>query len=390
MKKLMFCVVICATVFTACSKPADKGYQEYFEEEEPVDFSDLLTLHCEAEEAGKAGQDFDLTEKLLGNQRDENDRILLVNDTSFAVYLPQYKNNAHPFLAQAEEFYNACQFAVNIWSNFEICFRLSSGITDLNEEDICDSIKSISAACIRNPEMRQAAQVFQDSILLAIQSSEEDGMSYDIFQAFSRKIESHVYRFYTNHEAFIDSLRTMTQELTSVTKDDFLEYQKTDEEKRTEFMLERLNGCSSFDEQCSLLLNWANCPESMSEDEWIVAVAGRLLSAGKYNPCLDRIWMIWRCLFQCQYFGLSRDSSIPNNLYNEKRKDCYLVCLKRLETHPEDVFAMNSAAFLGGTVNLNRFGMSEFGNEAIAEQSYFLPERFSTDEADGDEDAAAY
>ena len=27
MKKLMFCVVVCATVFTACSKPADKGYQ---------------------------------------------------------------------------------------------------------------------------------------------------------------------------------------------------------------------------------------------------------------------------------------------------------------------------------------------------------------------------
>lgn len=38
MKKLMFCVVVCATVFTACSKPEDKGYQEYFEEEEPVDF----------------------------------------------------------------------------------------------------------------------------------------------------------------------------------------------------------------------------------------------------------------------------------------------------------------------------------------------------------------
>ena len=51
---------------------------------------------------------------------------------------------------------------------------------------------------------------------------------------------------------------------------------------------------------------------------------------------------------------------------------------------------MNSAAFLGGTVNLNRLGMSEFGNEAIAEQSYFLPARFSTDEAEGDEDAAAY
>ena len=107
------------------------------------------------------------------------------------------------------------------------------------------------ALCIRNPEMRQAAQVFQDSILLAIQSSEEDGMSYDVFQAFSRKIESHVYRFYTNHEAFIDSLRTMTQELTSVTKDDFLEYQKTDEEKRTEFMLERLNGWPVF--------GWAIC-----------------------------------------------------------------------------------------------------------------------------------
>ena len=60
-----------------------------------------------------------------------------------------------------------------------------------------------------------------------------------------------------------------------------------------------------------------NCQHSVTklgyEDEWIVAVAEKLMDSGKYNPCLNNIWIIWRCLYQYCYGGISRDSSIPNS-----------------------------------------------------------------------------
>ena len=149
-------------------------------------------------------------------------------------------------------------------------------------------------------------------------------------------------------------------------------------------MLGALNECSTFDEQCSLFLNWIDSKEAEMDDEWIIAVAGRLIDSGKYNPCLNDIWLVWRCLFQIQYCGISRDSSIPNGFYNDMRKKCYLTCLKRIESHPDDVFAMNCAAFIGGRTNINRIGQALFGNEALTEMAECLPGRFVDGESGED------
>ena len=93
-------------------------------------------------------------------------------------------------------------------------------------------------------------------------------------------------------------------------------------------------------------------------------------------PSIFEQWIIWRCLFQICYGGMSRDSNIPNSIYNEMRKKCYLTCLKRIEKHPDDVFAMNCAASIGGRVNINRFGQNMFGNEAAVEMYTYLSGRY--------------
>lgn len=54
------------------------------------------------------------------------------------------------------------------------------------------------------------------------------------------------------------------------------------------------------------------------------------------------------------------------------RKKCYQTCLKRIEKNPNDVFAMNCAAAIGGRVNINRFGQNMFGNEAVIEKHTYL------------------
>jgi hypothetical protein len=62
--------------------------------------------------------------------------------------------------------------------------------------------------------------------------------------------------------------------------------------------------------------------------------------------------------------------------------------LKRIERHPDDLFAMNCAAALGGRTNMGRLG-SGFGNEAIFEEYMMMPKRYESDDDDDDEEDAS-
>lgn len=150
-------------------------------------------------------------------------------------------------------------------------------------------------------------------------------------------------------------------------------------------MLGELATCRDFDEQCSLWRNWANCDKPGFDDEWILAVGRALMESGNYSPILHRIWITWRAINQGLYFGSSRDSSIPNHYYNEYRKMCYISCLKRIENHPDDIYAMNCAAAIGGRTNMNRFGQNYFGNEAMIERAMMMPNRYHSADDDDEE-----
>ena len=48
------------------------------------------------------------------------DEFYLFEDTSFVLRIPEYAHSKQQFLANAEDFYNSCSFAWNIYSNFEV------------------------------------------------------------------------------------------------------------------------------------------------------------------------------------------------------------------------------------------------------------------------------
>ena len=75
----------------------------------------------------------------------------------------------------------------------------------------------------------------------------------------------------------------------------------------------------------------------------------------------------------------------PQQPLQRHAQEGYRTCLKRIEQHPHDIFAMNCAASLGGRVNLNRFGEYLFGNEAVVEKHTMLSGRDEQAAADGEE-----
>ena len=368
---------------TGCKNEMETPYRECFANEDAICLKEMVDIYDKYTSAQKDSTGFDFFAALFGEYANIPE-YEIVSDTAFALQLPEYAASKHPFLSKAEVFYNSCLLAFNVWSNHELWLRGRDAFELADEEDVVDGINAISEDCIRNKELRIAAKAYKDSIVMMMKRPAaewgEDEHSTNLLIAFGNKIEAMSYKYFTDKDKFIDSLNAMTKELTDATKPTLELYRQAGADKRVGMMLHSLNDCSTFDEQCSLFLNWANCPEAKLEDEWIMAVAERLMISGKYNPCLNHIWIIWRCLFQYCFGGISRDSSIPNSIYNGMRKKCYVTCLKRIEKHPNDVFAMNCAAAIGSRMNINRYGQYMFGNETVIEAHTYLSGREEEEE----------
>ena len=133
-------------------------------------------------------------------------------------------------------------------------------------------------------------------MLCLMQTSPEswsrEGDAMDLLMDYSKKIELRAYHFYEDKKSFLDSLKSVNAELLSITRPVWKAYQEAEEKNRLSLILRGLSDCQTFDEQCSLWLNWANCQESIYEGKWIVAVAEALMKSGKYCLLLNEVWMI--------------------------------------------------------------------------------------------------
>ncbi len=382
---IMF-VVLSAVSINSCDREVECDLFDY---SNPVDLSYILQAY-DWQQAYEGDDEYTiLWSKIVpGIPEDE---FYLFEDTSFVLRVPEYADSTQPFLAYAEDFYNSCSYAWDIYSNFEVWYRGHTADLLRDDDDVMQSIKGISVDFIHDKDVRKAAQNFKDSVLMLVSTPpdqwEEHVDVMDRVISYGDVIESKAYKFYDDEETFVQSLDSVMNIAEGMVMDKFQRYLDADEDDQLGVILGELATCKNFDEQCSLWRNWANCKRSVTEDEWLVGVGMALMKSGNYSPILNRIWITWRALCQTMFFGMSRDSAIPNHYYNEFRKMCYVSCLKRIASYPDDVYAMNCAATIGGRTNLNRFGQNYFGNETMIEEAMMMPKRYhSEEESDSDED----
>ena len=374
----------CAISLVSCE---EKEHSDLFDYSDPVELSTILQaydwyLHYE----GDNKDSILYTKFVLELPEDE---FYLFEDTAFVLRVPEYTDSKQSFLANAEDFYNSCALSWNVWSNYEVWYRGHTADLLRYDEEVKRSIEAVSVNIIKDKEVRKAAQDFKDSIIKLMKTEpdkwDEDTAPMDLLISFGDVVESKAYKFYNDEETFVASLDSVMDIAEGMVLDKFQHYLDASEDDQIQVMLGELATCRNFDEQCSLWRNWANCDKSGIDDEWLLAVGCALMESGNYSPILHRIWITWRAINQGLYFGSSRDSSIPNQYYNEYRKMCYVSCLKRIEKHPEDVYAMNCAAAIGGRTNMNRFGQNYFGNEAMIESAMMMPKRYHSADDDDEE-----
>lgn len=128
-----------------------------------------------------------------------------------------------------------------------------------------------------------------------------------------------------------------------------------------------------FDARCILALEICCC-----EDPDAVDYLGELIEDGRYSKYLLEVWLSWRLRAQCDVFGISTFSEIPDNLYDNARLLVAKSFLRHIEENPDDSLAKMLLLNLTFTENLHRAG-GIYGNEALGAHSYirrrlFLPE----------------
>lgn len=378
--------VLSLLLFAGCGK---EQYPEAFENCDPVDLSEILHAHMASQDLADDKQD-SIVQAMLYSDLPEDEDNSLMRGNSFVLRLPEYESSPQPFLAKAEEFYNSSLFFWNLYSNFEVWQANKMSDELMSDDEVRRSIEGLDVNVIHDKDIRDAAQNYKDSMLLLMSISTdgwtEEANPSNCMATFEEVLESKAYKFFEDEETFYKSLDEMMDASEEMAMDKFQHYLDADKEKQLRVILGELAACRNFDEQCSLWRNWANCKKSLFEDDWILVVGKALMDSGKYSPILNRIWVTWRAVCQIEYFGLSRFSEIPNQYYNEYRKKCYVTCLKRIAAHPDDAFAMNCAAAIGGRANMNRFGQNYFGNEAMIEEAMMMPNRLGLSADDDDED----
>ena len=188
-KQLLILVFFVMTVFS-CGKDDNT---DLFDNSSAVDLNEILQAydwyqHSEDEDKEKL-----LLQKIASGMPDNNE-FWLFDDTSFVIHVPEYAGSQQPFLANAEDFYNSCVYAWNIWSNQEIWYRGHTADLLREDEDVKSSIRGISTDFIRDRDVRRAANHARDSLLMVMDTNpkewDEEFNPMDIIINFANVVES--------------------------------------------------------------------------------------------------------------------------------------------------------------------------------------------------------
>lgn len=109
--------------------------------------------------------------------------------------------------------------------------------------------------------------------------------------------------------------------------------------------------------------------DSISENAYVTAINKykEILDQKKYSIYLFESWLKWGIVTQRNFYGMSKSSEIPNNLYDKMRDDVALVILNHIINNSKDQMAINEFLLMATHPMIKRFGSYRFGNQNAVE-----------------------
>ena len=287
------------------------------------------------------------------------------------------KSNNERRLADA---YNASVVLNSLITDFDLQMRFGE-----ENEDVAKAIKAIDVTKVKDAEVLAKLKDYKDEMLFLL-SSNPDSVDQsihnpwiaeeDLFDFLSQKY--HVSTFGSIDE---NKYQKEYYSCPSVPEWDELREQRGDS-CMVNGLMQKYNNARDFDARCIYAIELGHAYEA-DLDAWetddyenpAIHIMESLMKERKYSLYLNELWQKWRVLYQSSK-GASKDSEIPNQLYNNYRNMCCSTILSFIGEHPYDIKAINQFLLMACKENILRYGQFEYGNQYAVEKYYLFPERY--------------
>lgn len=278
-----------------------------------------------------------------------------------------------PQIMKLVDIYNTSVAVNDIFSDFDLYMRF-----DFFEEDVVNAIQGVDFNVIRNEQYRDSLENYRKKMLFLV-GKDPSQFDMDVDNPY-------VYRY-----AMTDLLASeMEQLFDGIDSDHFdslyfnndkviglREYnKKRGDAGLVKDLRKNIEGAKSFDAQCAYAVELAHAYYANDEVVRIIPIFESLMNTGKYSIYLVDVWRTWRCVIQPIVGGLSKDSYIPNDKYNEMRRMCSYSTLVYLQNHLEDQAAAIQFFVNSTRRNIEREGVFEYGNQITMEDIELFHEKY--------------
>lgn len=263
------------------------------------------------------------------------------------------------------ELYNAFVFIRTIEADYEIWARpqMSGSEPLVSTDSILSAIRQISTKPL-GAHYAKEAEIFRTEMVWLMGHVDEwsddrcPGTAFDRYSSFILDDKplwdsTFLYPYYRLVDSLLLKYADVQKEIETL-------------EKETIFnaIQQRVDNAKDFEEQCAIALVCSGRGSTYCGEKSLKLMSS-LLNSGKYSVLLERMWIVWRALTQFYAIGSSRDAVIPNDMYNNVRKQIYISVLNHLSCHPKDTMAGACGISIVYDRNLIRNGSNMYGNEAM-------------------------
>lgn len=280
---------------------------------------------------------------------------------------------------------NAATAIRSIFTDFDLYMRMND-----YESETRDAIESFDLSVINDSVTRSHVEEYRQK-MIGLYDVRPNDVDQEVVNPYLYRYEADEYiadRYSLTHyyNGDIDVLAEKLQEeywtCGAIPDWDTLQAKRGDLSIEQDLHARFLNS-KSFDERCIYAIELAFANEARHDvDDPYLKYMYELLTSGQYSKYLHSIWYHWRCICQCNN-GSSKDSYIPNWVYNRVRNQCLCTILKQIAQHPDDLMAVNQLMQLAFEKNIYRLGTFEYGNQnALEYYELFLAK---DDSEDGEE-----
>lgn len=280
--------------------------------------------------------------------------------------------------------YNSSVIMNNIITDFDLVMRFESVY-----ENAIKGIEAINISYVKDRETNSRLEDYKKEMLYLI-AVNSDTINKDIHNPW---IEYNTLFTYLSQKYNVSTFGRIDEDMYNKTFDNppsVPEWsklvQRRGETNLVAELQEKFDEAERFDARCLYAIELAHAYEadmdSWSEDDSrnpAIPIMESLMKEQKYSIYLNELWLKWRTLYQDSE-GASKDSEIPNHLYNEYRKICVCSTLAFIEEHPDDIMAINNYLVMAFKENILREGPFDYGNQYILDKYKLFREKYSQGE----------